>query len=114
MMNNEDWYATLNLRPVPKLSLRSEGHALRLASSSDLWYLGGGAFQPQTFGYTGRPSSTNRGLANVWDLSADYSFTRSFAATFYYGHAWGKGVVASLYPKDQNGQLIYVETNFHF
>ncbi len=114
MMNNEDWYATLNLRPVPKLSLRSEAHALRLASSSDLWYLGGGAFQPQTFGYTGRPSSNNRGLANVWDLSADYSFTRNFAATFYYGHAWGKGVVASLYPKDQNGQLIYLETNFHF
>jgi hypothetical protein len=66
MMNNEDVYGTLNVRPLSKLSLRSEVHALRLASASDLWYLGGGAFQPKTFGYTGRPSNGNRGLANVW------------------------------------------------
>ena len=114
MMNNEDLYATLNVRPVSKLALRSEVHALRLASASDLWYLGGGAFQPQTFGYTGRPSNGNRGLANVWDLSADYPLTRYFAATLYYGRAWGKGVIASIYPKDANGQLFFLETNLHF
>jgi Alginate export len=114
MMNNEDLYGTLNLRPVSKLGLRSEVHTLRLASASDLWYLGGGAFQPQTFGYTGRPSNGNRGLANVCDLSADYQFTRAFAATLYYGHAFGKGVISAIYPKDANGQLIFLETNFHF
>lgn len=114
MMNNEDLYATFNVKPVSKLGLRSEVHALRLAIASDLWYSGGGAFQPSTFGFTGRPSNTNRGLANVWDLSTDYQFTRSFAATLYYGHAWGKGVISSIYPKDANGQLIFLETNFHF
>jgi alginate export protein len=114
MMNNEDVYGTLNLRPVSKLSLRSEAHALRLASASDLWYLGGGAFQPRSFGYTGRPSNGNRGLANVWDISADYQVTRSFSATLYYGRAWGKGVVAAIYPKDANGQYVFLETNFHF
>ena len=114
MMNNEDLYATLNVRPSSKLSLRSEVHALRLASASDLWYLGGGAFQPKTFGYTGRPSDGNRGLANVWDLSADYQVTRSFSTTLYYGHAWGKKVVAAIYPKDANGQYVFLETNFHF
>lgn len=114
MMNNEDLYGTLNLRPVSKLGLRTEVHALRLASASDLWYLGGGAFQPQTFGYTGRPSNGNRGLANVCDLSADYQFTRAFATTLYYGHAFGKGVISAIYPKDTNGQLIFLETNFHF
>jgi hypothetical protein len=114
MMNNEDLYGTLNLRPVSKLGLRSEVHTLRLASASDLWYLGGGAFQPQTFGYTGRPSNGNRGLANVWDLSADYPLTPYFAATLYYGHAWGKGVISSIYPKNPNGQLIFLETNLHF
>jgi hypothetical protein len=97
-----------------KLSLRSEVHALRLASASDLWYLGGGAFQPKTFGYTGRPSNGNRGLGNVWDLSADYQVTRSFSTTVYYAHAWGKGVIAAIYPKDANGQFVYLETNFHF
>ena len=114
MMNNEDLYATLNVRPLPKLSLRSEGHALRLASASDLWYLGGGAFQPKTFGYTGRPSNGNRGLANVWDVSGDYQVTSSFSATLYYGHAWGKGVIDAIYPKNANGQLIFLETNYHF
>jgi len=114
MMNNEDLYGTLNLRPTSKLALRSEVHTLRLANSSDLWYLGGGAFQPKTFGYTGRASNGNRGLANVLDISADYQFTRSFSTTFYYGHAWGKGVISAIYPKDANGQLIFLETNFHF
>jgi hypothetical protein len=114
MMNNEDLYGTLNLRPVSKLALRSEVHTLRLANAADLWYSGGGAFQPKTFGYTGRPSNGNRGLGNVWDFSADYQFTRSFSSTFYYGHAWGKGVISAIYPNDANGQLIFVETNFHF
>ena len=114
MMNNEDAYATLNLKPSSRLGLRSEVHALRLASASDLWYSGGGAFQPSTFGFTGRPSNGNRGLGNVWDGSADYQFTRSFAATLYYGHDWGKGVISSIYPKDKNGSLVFLETNFHF
>jgi hypothetical protein len=114
MMNNEDWYGTLNLRPASKLTLRSELHALRLASASDLWYSGGGAFQPNTFGYTGRPSNSHQGLANVWDLSADYQVTRAFGTTLYYGHAWGKSVIAAIYPKEANGQLIFLETNYHF
>jgi hypothetical protein len=114
MMNNEDFYGTLNLNPVKKLGLRSEAHAMRLADANDLWYSGGGAFQPGTFGYTGRPSNGHRGFANVWDLSADYTVTRCFSTTFYYGHAWGKSVIAAIYPKDPNGQLIFLETNFHF
>ncbi|MGH9529718.1 MAG: alginate export family protein [Terriglobales bacterium] len=114
MMNNEDFYGTLNLRPVSKLGMRTEGHALRLASASDLWYLGGGAFQPQTFGFSGRPSNGSRGLANVWDVSGNYQVTRSFSTTLYYGHAWGKSVVAKIYPKEANGQFIYLETNYHF
>jgi hypothetical protein len=114
MMNNEDFYGTLNLRPSAKLFLRSEVHTLRLANAADLWYLGGGAFQPRTFGYTGRTSSGHRSLANVWDISADYQFTHSFSATIYYAHAWGKRAIASIYPNDRNGQLAYLETNFRF
>jgi hypothetical protein len=114
MENNEDFYGSLNVRPHAKLAVRSELHALRLADKTDLWYVGGGAFQPKTFGYTGRPSNGNRSLANVWDLSADYQVTRTFAVGLYYGHAWGKAVIASIYPKDRNGQLAYVETNLRF
>ena len=114
MMNNEDAYVTLNVSPASKLKLRSEAHALRLASSHDLWYLGGGAFQPKTFGYTGRPSNGHQGLANVWDLSADYQITKNLTLSPYYGHAWGKAVIQALYPRNANGTLAFLETNFHF
>lgn len=50
----------------------------------------------------------------VCDISADYQVTRSFSTTLYYGHAWGKGVVAAIYPKDANGQYVFLETNCHF
>ena len=114
MMNNEDAYVTLNVSPASKLKLRSEAHALRLANSHDLWYLGGGAFQPKTFGYTGRPSNGHQGLANVWDLSADYQITKNLTLSPYYGHAWGKAVIQALYPRNANGTLAFLETNFHF
>jgi hypothetical protein len=114
MENNEDFYGALNLRPHTKLSLRSELHALRLNSNADLWYQGGGAFQPRTFGYTARPSNGSRNLANVWDMSADCQMTRAFAVSLYYGHAWGKAVIAGIYPNDHNGQIAYLETNLRF
>jgi hypothetical protein len=114
MENNEDFYGALNLRPHAKLGLRSELHALRLSNGADLWYLGGGPFQPKTFGYTGRPSNGNRSLANVWDLSADYQVTPALGIGLYYAHAWGKAVITDIYPKDAEGQFAYLETNFRF
>jgi alginate export protein len=114
MMNNEDAYATLNLKPWSKLGLRSEAHTMRLASAADLWYSGGGEFTPKTFGYTGRPSGGKQSLANVLDLSADYQVNRHFSATVYYGHAWGKSVIQNIYPRNSNGQLAFLETNVHF
>ena len=47
-------------------------------------------------------------------MSADYQITPAISATLYYGHAWGKTVIAKVYPKDANGQLIFLETNYHF
>ena len=114
MMNNADLYATLNVRPAKRLAIRSEGHAMRLANSHDLWYGGGGAFQPKTFGYTGRPSNGHEALANVWDISLDYQVNHMLTISPYFGHAWGKSVISSIYPRNPNGQLAFLETNFHF
>jgi hypothetical protein len=55
MMNNEDFYATLNLRPASKLALRTEAHALRLANSADFWYLGWRRISAQDFRIYGPP-----------------------------------------------------------
>jgi hypothetical protein len=114
MMNNEDFYGTSVFRLPHSLVVRSELHALRLASGQDLWYGGGGAFQPKTFGYTGRTSGGNRSLANVWDVSLDVPLGYGFSLTTYYAHAWGKSVVESIYPAGTNAQFGYVETNFRF
>src|SRR5262249_12106451 len=46
MMNTQDRYGSLVLRPHQKLTVSSEFHALRLSERHDLWYSGGGAFQP--------------------------------------------------------------------
>ena len=62
----------------------------------------------------GRPGNGNRSLANMWDVSGDYQATRSISVGLYYGHAWGKSVIENLYPKNPNGQLAYLETNFRF
>jgi hypothetical protein len=97
--------------------LRSELHTLRLAGAQDLWYGGGGAFQPKTFGYTGRTSGGNRSLANVWGVSLDLPLRYGFSPHHllrYYAYAWGKSFVTSIYRAGTNAQFGYVETNFHF
>jgi hypothetical protein len=32
----------------------------------------------------------------------------------YYAYAWGRDVIAKIYPNNQNGQFAYVETNLRF
>ena len=114
MMNNEDFYGSAALRLPRSFAVRSELHALRLANAKDVWYGGGGAFQSNTFGYTSRPSGGARSLANVWDVSLDVPLKYGFSITTYYGYAWGKSVIANIFPTDKNAQFGYVETNFRF
>ena len=114
MQNNKDLYASVNIRPHRQVSLRTEFHGLSLAERNDLWYLGGGPFQPQTFGYVGRPSGGQSKLANVWDLSADYMVTPRLGITFYYARAWGSDVIRHIYPNGTNGQFGYIEFNTSF
>ena len=114
MMNNEDFYGSAAFHLPRSVAIRNELHALRLANAQDLWYGGGGAFQPNTFGYTGRVSGGAHSLANVCDVSLDVPLGHGFRITTYYGHAWGKSVIASIYPTGTNGQFGYVETNYRF
>ena len=52
MMNNEDAFGMLILRPHNGLTVSSEFHSLRLANAKDAWYIGGGVYQPWIFGYS--------------------------------------------------------------
>jgi len=114
MMNTEDRFGTLILRPHAEFTVSSEFHALRLSNANDLWYGGGGVFQPWIFGYVGRPASGRRSLSNLYDTSVEYRATRRTTFTGYFGYAQGLAAMAQIYPKGKNGTFGYVEAAFKF
>jgi hypothetical protein len=113
-MNNKDVFGEVVLRPRKDLTFRSDVHGLWLANRNDLWYTGGGAFQPWTFGFQGRPSGGNTKLANLYDISADYNWRHGISLGLYFGYAIGGSVIKSIYPANSNGALGYTELNYHF
>jgi hypothetical protein len=114
MVNNEDIHAGVVLRPHSRVSISSEAHFLSLAAREDLWYLGGGVFQPWTFGYVGRPSMGARTLASLFDVSADVKFSDHFSINAYYGYALRGDVTAAIYPDGKNGAFGLLEATFTF
>jgi hypothetical protein len=114
MMNTEDRFGALVLRPHSKITVSSEFHALRLSNSNDLWYSGGGVFQPWTFGYTGRATAGHRSLGNLYDTSVEYRATRRVTFTGYFGYTQGLAAMEQIYPKGKDGEFGYLEALFKF
>ncbi|HEV2800682.1 MAG TPA: alginate export family protein [Pyrinomonadaceae bacterium] len=117
MMNTEDAYLQLKLKPHARLSLRAEAHHLRLSNRRDLWYVGGGAFQESSFGYVGRASAGQRGLGTLFDMSADLSITPTTVLTFYGAGVRGGSVQASIYPAggaNPTARFFYAELTKRF
>jgi len=101
LMNNEDLFAQLRLKPHKRLSLRSDVRYLRLSNPSDLWYTGGGAFQQKTFGFVGRPTGGKKDLGTLFDLSLDYNLTPNTILGLYASDVRGGSVAGNVCP--QNG-----------
>lgn len=114
MMNNEDLFGELILRPHQKLAVRTDVHSLKLADPNDLWYSGGGAFQPWTFGYTGRASNGHKGLATLYDISADLQVNANFVITGYFAAAQGESLTRSIYPNGKDARFGYIEFGYRF
>ncbi len=109
MMNNEDTFGEVMLRPHPKVTVRTAVHLLRLAERNDLWYQGGGAFQPWTFGFAGRPSNGNRSLSTVFDVGAEIQVNPNVGIGAYFADAESKSVTSAIYPNDPRSRFGYVE-----
>ncbi len=114
LMNSTDDFVQLIDRPSKRLNLRSDLHWLQLTSGNDLWYSGGGAFDNKVFGFAAHPSNGATSLASVADISADWQTSRNINLNFYYGHTWGKTVIAATYPTNPNMQFGYVEFVYHW
>ncbi len=98
MMNTMDLAGQLILNPLPNIEWRSDIDALWLASSQDLWYQGGGAYNNNFFGYVGHPSFGKSYLGTVVDSGVDYKVNNNLFLRFYGGHMFGGSVVGALYP----------------
>jgi hypothetical protein len=112
LMNNEDTFLQLRLKPHQKLALRGDLRYLRLSNKNDLWYLGGGAFQKNTFGYIGRPSGGKNRLGTVVDVSLDYNMTSTTTFSFYAGGVAGGRVQGFVYPEsgtESSARFLYFE-----
>ncbi len=109
MMNTRDRFGILILRPHAKVTVSSEFHSLRLSNANDLWYSGGGAYQPWTFGYVGRAVSSRRSLGNLYDTSVEFRANRKATVTGYFGYTQGLAVMEQIYAEGKNGSFGYLE-----
>jgi hypothetical protein len=114
MMNTEDAFGALIVRPHAKLSISNEFHSLRLADANDLWYSGGGVYQPWSFGYTGRSTSGQRSLGNLYDSSTEYRVSRHLTLTAYFGYTQGLAAMEQIYTQGKDGTFGYLETLIRF
>jgi hypothetical protein len=107
--NTTEVFADLSLRPHDAVTVRAGVHGIRLSEAADLWYVGGGPFEDETFGYAGRPSGGGRGLATVADLSVAVAPARWATIEAYLALAADGEVIRSIYPEGGNGRLAYLE-----
>lgn len=114
MMNTRDAFGEAILRPGKNVVVRTDIHSLKLSSGNDLWYQGGGVYQPWTFGFVGRTSNGNSGLATLFDSSVDYAMNPHVALTLYYAHVNGKSVTQSTFSKNGDAHFGYLEFNYRF
>jgi hypothetical protein len=97
LMNLQDVFASLILRPHALVTLRTDYHWLRVTESQDLWYSGGGAQNDDVFGFAGSPAQGRHDLAQLVDLSATIAVARQLTLAGYYGHAFGGDVVGATF-----------------
>lgn len=114
MMNLNDASAQLLLAPLASLQASTSLHGLWLSSSKDLWYSGGGEFDNNNFGYSGRPSSGRSYLATVLDADLKWAVNEHFAFDFYYAHAFGGSVIGSVYPAGREANYGFIEATTTF
>jgi hypothetical protein len=97
LMNSEDYFVQLLLRPWKDASLRLDGHWLRVVSREDFLYSGGGATNDDLFGYGGVPTGGRREVAFLVDAGASWRATAWLTLAAYYGHAFGQGVIGAAF-----------------
>ncbi len=112
LMNLEDLSASLTLRPGNRTTVRTDIRRLRLANSADGWYLGGGAFAKDDFGFAVRPSTQFQNLATLADLSVDVRVGSRWTVGVYGARATAGRVIEAIYPTRPGSWYGYLEVEY--
>jgi hypothetical protein len=113
LMNDQDVFAELILRPHARVTVRTDYHWLSLTERADLWYSGGGATNDSVFGFAGAPAGGGRELAHLVDLSITMALLERLTLGAYYGHAFGRSVVATTFA-GTDADYGFVEMTFRY
>ncbi len=113
LMNNEDLFAQLIVRPHRRVTLRVDYHRLRLSEAADLWYAGGGATKDEVFGFSGIPSGGRRELARLADLAVTVDLAKRLTLYAYAGRAAGDDVVEASFA-GRDATYAYLDLTFRY
>jgi hypothetical protein len=113
MMNNQDVFVQALLRPHRMLHVRTDLRWLRVTSSRDLLYAGGGATSQRVFGYSGTPAGGRNELGYLVDLGITLTPVDFLTIYSYYGHVFGQGVINQAF-RGRDADYGYVEATLSF
>lgn len=108
LMNNQDLFAQLIVKPLAQLTVRSEFHWLQATESRDLLYSGGGATKNDFFGFATTPLGGARDIGYLADVAFTYKPVDFVALYVYYGHVFGEEALQRAFV-GRNANYGYVE-----
>ncbi|MCG3176597.1 MAG: hypothetical protein MOGMAGMI_01555 [Candidatus Omnitrophica bacterium] len=115
LMNTEDVFVSLILKPSEAWILKTEVHRIDLQDGADRWYLGAGEITDGNLaGYAARSSGGSQELGTQLDLSATYQLRASTTVTVYYAHFFGGDVVKNNFMAESDNDLFYTEIVVQF
>ena len=110
-MNSDERFAYATVKPSKTVSARLGVHDVRLASASDQWLLGGGAFDTRNFGYVGRtlPPGSSPRLGVVSEASVEWKPRAHVAMEGFLAVASRAAGPARIYGTGSRGRLALLE-----
>lgn len=109
MMNNQDVFVQMILRPDPTVTVRADFHSLSVNATEDLVYSSSGAGNTQLFGFLGMPTYGQSDLANVTHVSVGWRPLDNLSINAFYAHSFGQSIIDRNFTGSQ-GDYGFLET----
>ncbi len=114
LMNNQDTFAQVLLKPHPTVFVRTDFHWLQVSDRHDVLYFGGGATKQDFFGYGGTPAGGHHQIGYVSEISMSWKPLPVLELAAYYGHTFGGSVVEQAFPGRHDIDYGFVESTVTF